>query len=256
MTNGNSAGGAAPPYVSYRSWDTFLAYLKSSLMPVPERLDTSVWRQTPFSGSTKSGLQGALTFLGLTDSTGATSGRLTNLAEAESQEAQRRILAAIYRERYAPILEGIDPARATRQQIHGAFRNAGSANATAEKAVSFFVNFAREAGLEVHPALFARGQGTRTRRRTTTNRNGTAESEKISESAPKTEIEPEILPAPAELSVNRPDSVPDIFMNLLDLLPKNGQPWTDTDRDKVKAAFSNILDLAYPTVNDTNRRML
>ena len=132
VTNGNRGPGTAPPYVSYKSWDTFLAYLKTNLMPVPERLDTSVWRQSPFSGSTKSGLQGALTFLGLTDSAGTTLGRLTNLAEAESSEAQRRILASIYEERYAPILGEIDPARATRQQIHGAFRSAGSANATAE----------------------------------------------------------------------------------------------------------------------------
>jgi len=225
-------------------------------MPVPERLDTSVWRQSPFSGSTKSGLQGALTFLGLTDSAGTTLGRLTNLAEAESSEAQRRILASIYEERYAPILGEIDPARATRQQIHGAFRSAGSANATAEKAVSFFVNFARDAGLDVHPNLFARGQGTRTRRRTGTNRNGLTETEKISVVTPKTEIEPEISTAAPELSADRHDGVPDIFLNLLNLLPKNGQPWTDADRERMKAAFSSILDLAYPTIDDTNRRML
>ena len=102
MTNGNRATGSAPPYVSYKSWDTFIAYLRTNLMPVPDRLDTSVWRQSPFSGSTKSGLQGALTFLGLTDPDGNTLGRLTNLADADTPEASRRILTSIYEERLRP----------------------------------------------------------------------------------------------------------------------------------------------------------
>ena len=256
MTNGNRATGSAPPYVSYKSWDTFIAYLRTNLMPVPDRLDTSVWRQSPFSGSTKSGLQGALTFLGLTDPDGNTLGRLTNLADADTPEASRRILTSIYEERYAPVLGTIDPARATRQQIHEAFRNAGSANATAEKAVSFFVNFAREAGLDVHPNLFARGQGTRTRRKTAPNRNGAVEPEKISESAPKIEIEPENAPEPVEMPARGHDGVHPSLLNLLEVLPRDGQTWTSADREKLKLAFNAILDLAYPTIDDAGRRML
>ena len=114
-----------------------------------------------FSGSTRSAIQGALLFFGLTDPQGKTDRRLENLARAPNDEVKRQLLAALFDERYGPLLEGIDLPRATRGQIKTAFQNAGSGTETSEKAVSFFVSFGSEAGKELHPALLgaARGQG-------------------------------------------------------------------------------------------------
>ena len=255
MTTGNRPQSATPPYVSYRSWETFLSHLKTNLMPVPDRLDTSVWKQSPFSGSTKSGIQGALLFLGLIDSSAGTLGRLTNLAEADTQESQQRILRSLFDERYSPILEEVDPARATRQQIQDKFRKAGCANATAEKAVSFFVNFARDAGIDVHSALFRNNQGTRTRRKNVVSRKiQPDESENIVE-LPKTEIVAENTDLLPMNDAHAVDGAHPVLRGLLDLLPRNGRSWTNAEREKVKLAFGTLLDLAYPTIDDADRRM-
>ena len=257
MTTNARSRGVAPPYGSYRSWETFLAFVKTDLDPLPDRLDSSVWRNTPFSGSTRSAIQGALLFLGLTDPQGKTDDRrLETLARSSSEEAKRQLLAALFDENYGPLLEGIDLPRATRQQIQQAFRAAGSGSSTADKAISFFVSFARDAGIELHQSLFSRVQGTRTRRKTAVSRkesDGRAENEA---EQPKNEIVSE-NPLPVnENSVIHQDGIHPTILGLLEVLPRHGQTWTNSDRDKFKVALGAALDLAYPTIDDTNSRML
>ena len=203
MTNGARTRGHAPPYVSYKSWDTFLAFVRSNLTPAPEQLDTSVWQGSPFSGSTRSGLVGALLFLGLIDVLGKVSPDLNVIAEAaETTEDKRRVLPDIYNERYAPLLVHVDLERATRQQIRTAFQSAGSAGETAEKAVSFFLSFARDAGIELHHSLFSRGPGTRPRQTKSSKRKTSdAQSEKI-DAIPKRTAMPENPRPPVETASN------------------------------------------------------
>lgn len=256
MTSSPRSRGVAPPYGSYKSWETFIAYAKTDLDPFPDQLDTSIWRSTPFSGSTRSAIQSALLFLGLMDPQGNTDRRLETLTRPPSEEVKRQLLTALFDERYAPLLQGIDLPRATRGQIKTAFQNAGSGAETSEKAVTFFVAFANEAGKELHPGLFGRGQGTRTRRKTAANRKDLAgQSEKETE-LPKKEIVSENPPTINENVVIRHDGIHPAILGVLEALPKDGQSWTNADRDKLKVAFGSLLDLTYPTIDDTNSRLL
>ena len=256
VTTSSRPRGVAPPYGSYKSWETFLAYVKTDLDPLPDRLDSSVWRSTPFSGSTRSAIQGALLFLGLTDPQGKTDRRLETLARSSSDEAKRQLLAALFDENYGPLLEGIDLPRATRQQIQQAFRAAGSGSSTADKAISFFVSFASEAGIELHQNLFSRAQGTRTRRKTANNRKDSDEQGEKETESPKKEIVPE-NPAPVnENAVIHQDGIHPALLGVLEALPKDGQTWRNAEREKLKVAFGALLDLTYPTIDDTNSRML
>lgn len=256
MTSSPRSRGVAPPYGSYKSWETFIAFVKTDLDPLPDQLDTSVWRNTPFSGSTRSAIQGALLFLGLMDAQGNTDRRLETLTRPVSEEAKRQLLAALFDEKYAPLLQGIDLPRATRGQIKTAFQNAGSGPETSEKAVTFFVAFANEAGKELHPGLFGRGQGTRTRRKTAANRKDSAgQPEKEAELAKK-EIASENPPLANENTVIRHDGIHPSILGVLEALPKDGESWTNADREKIKVAFSSLLDVTYPTIDDTNSRML
>ncbi len=256
MTSSPRSRGVAPPYGSYKSWETFIAFVKTDLDPLPDQLDTSVWRSTPFSGSTRSSIQSALLFLGLMDSQGNTDRRLETLTRPASEEAKRQLLAALFDEKYAPLLEGIDLPRATRGQIKTAFQSAGSGPETSEKAVTFFVAFANEAGKELHPGLFGRGHGTRTRRKTTTNRKDSAGQPEKETELPKNEIVSENSLPINENAVIRHDGVHPAILAALEALPKDGQSWTNADREKVKVAFAALLDVTYPTIDDTNSRML
>ncbi len=256
MTTSPRSRGVAPPYGSYKSWETFIAFVKTDLDPLPDRLDSSVWRTTPFSGSTRSAIQGALLFFGLADPQGKTDRRLETLARGPSEEAKRQLVAALFDERYGPLLEGIDLPRATRGQIKSAFQSAGSGAETSEKAVSFFVSFASEAGKELHPGLFGRSQGARTRRKTTTNRkNSDGQTEKEAE-APKKEIVPENSVPVNENVIIRQDGIHPAILGVLEALPRDGQSWTNAEREKLKVAFGSLLDLTYPTIDDTNSRLL
>lgn len=256
MTTNSRTRGIAPPYGSYKSWETFIAFVKTDLDPLPERLDSSVWRSTPFSGSTRSAIQGALLFFGLTDPQGKTDRRLEMLSRAPNEEVKRQLLAALFDERYGPLLEGIDLPRATRGQIKSAFQGAGSGTETSEKAVSFFVSFASEAGKELHPGLFGRNQGTRTRRKTSSNRKDLAEHTEKETEAPKKEIVPENPLQVNENAVIHQDGVHPAILGVLEVLPKDGQSWTNAEREKLKVAFASLLDLAYPTIDDSSARML
>lgn len=233
-----------------------MAFVKTDLDPLPDRLDSSVWRTTPFSGSTRSAIQGALLFFGLTDPQGKTDRRLEMLARAPNEEVKRQLLAALFDERYGPLLEGIDLPRATRGQIKSAFQRAGSGTETSEKAVSFFVSFGSEAGKELHPALFGRNHGTRTRRKTAVNRkDGDGQAEKIEE-LPKREVSSENSLPINENNVIRQDGIHPAILGVLEALPKDGQQWTNAEREKLKVAFGSLLDLTYPTIDDRNARML
>lgn len=256
MTSGSRPRGTAPPYGSYKSWETFVAYVKTDLSPLPERLDSSVWRNTPFSGSTRSAIQGALMFFGLADPQGKTHPRLDMLANAQNDEAKRRLLGSLFDEKYGPLLEGIDLPRATRGQVKAAFQSAGSGMETSEKAVSFFVSFASEAGKGLHPGLFGRNQGTRTRRKSASSRKELAENLENSGEIPKSEIVSEKPLAANENGVIRHEGVHPALLAVLSALPGIGESWTNSDREKLKLAFSSLLDLTYPTLDDTSRRML
>ena len=162
----------APPYVSYKSWETFLDRVRREVLPLPlpQRFDTSVWRRLSFSGSTESAIKSCLIFLELTTVDYRPSQRMERLVATDSDEERQSILRSLVEERYRPVLGDIDLLRATRGEVRNAFLRAGSGPETSDKAVSFFVSFSQEAGIGLHPQLTSRVPTARARRRVSPER--------------------------------------------------------------------------------------
>ncbi|MDA1097246.1 MAG: DUF5343 domain-containing protein, partial [Chloroflexi bacterium] len=102
-----------PPYVSFRSWENLLDRLRLGMLPLPQRLDSSIWSRMSFSGSTESALKGALVFLGLTDENYRPTRVFNELFTAFGDDAARRsILHRLVDEAYRPLMSNVDLARA------------------------------------------------------------------------------------------------------------------------------------------------
>ena len=129
----------APPYVSFNTFRTLLGWLKSE--GVPLRFDRSFW-QSKFSGSTGAQLLAALRFLELLSGDRPLPD-LERLVQATTEE-RRFILKEILRDSYAAVPFG-ELDRATPAMVRGWFRGYPIAGHTLRKAISFFVNAAKEA---------------------------------------------------------------------------------------------------------------
>lgn len=136
-----------PPYVSFNTFKTLLEWLKSE--GVPLRLDRSFWR-AKFSGTTGTQLVAALRFLGLL-SDDQPLPDLENLVKAPRDE-QRVILRELLKDAYS-ILPFDDLDRATPSMVRQWFGTYPIDGHTLRKAISFFVNAAREAEMPMSNAV-------------------------------------------------------------------------------------------------------
>ena len=146
---------AVPPYVPYRTFRTFLELLTEG---IPDRIDRSVWGSR-FSGSSGSQLMTALKALGLIDATGRPQRELERLALAEGRE-RREAFRDMLRRSYGPVFE-LDLTRATRAQFHEAFRRFGAREGVLAKCEAFFIQAARDAGIELSQYITAGRHGDR-----------------------------------------------------------------------------------------------
>ena len=157
LTDGAGTAPAAPPYVSFATFRTLLEWLESE--GVPLRFDRSFW-QAKFSGSTGTQLVATLRFLGLLDGDRPTP-HLERLVAATTGD-RRLILGGLLRESYAAVPFDELP-RATPAMVRAWFRAYPVAGHTLRKAVSFFVNAAKEAGVTMSNAVEkmakSKGQG-------------------------------------------------------------------------------------------------
>ena len=130
---------AAPPYVSFNTFMTLLDWLGQE--GVPLRFDRSFWH-AKFSGTTGTQLTAALRFLGLLDGDRPLPG-LEKLVQATAPE-RRVILRALLQGAYGHVpLEALE--RATPAMVRGWLRAYPVGGHTLRKAISFFVNAARDA---------------------------------------------------------------------------------------------------------------
>src|SRR4051794_2377384 len=102
----------APPYLSYR---TFRTFVDSFQQGIPTRVDKSLMRS--LSGSAQSSLIGALFFLNLIRDTGAPTDHLTKLVTSEGTERQR-VLREVLEAGYSSLFgDGFDLSRATQHEF-------------------------------------------------------------------------------------------------------------------------------------------
>lgn len=148
---------ALPPYLSYRTFATFVEGLKVGL---PARIDRSVMKT--LSGANQSWLMGALRYLKLIADDGIPTDRLRRLVNSEGTDRQKQ-LQEVAKGAYGFLFrDSFHLQTATPRQLDEAFTKAGPSGDTVRRCVTFFVALAKEAGLPasalatIGPLLFAR----------------------------------------------------------------------------------------------------
>ena len=145
-----------PPYVSFSTFKRLLEWLAEE--GVPLQFDRSFW-QGKFSGSNGTQLTAALRFLGLL-SGNRPMADLESLVQADPEE-RRFVLAVVLKDSYKAI-SFEELSRATPNMVREWFRAYPIDGHTLRKAISFFVNAAREAQLPMSNAVgkMAKSKGT------------------------------------------------------------------------------------------------
>jgi hypothetical protein len=137
------------PYVPFR---TFLAALEGFERGLPNQIDRSLWPS--YSGAIRGQLLAAFRFLGLMDDNQSPTAALREMAA--KPESRRALMRALIEKSYQPLV-ALDLARASPHQLEDAVRAAyGVTGATHKKAVSFFLQAVRYAGLPLSVLLKAK----------------------------------------------------------------------------------------------------
>jgi len=145
---------SVPPYVPYRTFQTFLEFLLEE--GIPGRIDKTVWGPR-FSGSSGTQLMTALKVLTLVDAEGHPSHELEDLVHAEGDD-RRALLRRILERFYVPVFE-LDLARASKGQFHEAFRSFGTKEGVLTKCEAFFIRAAQSAGIELSKRILVGRHG-------------------------------------------------------------------------------------------------
>lgn len=182
---------ATPPYISFRTLLTMVERLESG--GIPQRIDRSFWGQF-LAGGLGAQTITAMKWLGLLQ---GDYNEPTDLLEQLVKEKDKRkeLLAHILRQRYAPIFDSVDLARATPHHLDGEFRRHYKAEGdTLRKVVAFFIHAAQYAGISVSTLLTKktrkRGPTTKTAARPAGKRNQ-GEAPSSGSPPPYMEAEPE-----------------------------------------------------------------
>ena len=185
---------AIPPYVPYRTFQTFLEFLLEE--GIPGRIDKTVWGPR-FSGSSGTQLMTALKVLELVDSEAHPDDKLDQLVHAEGEE-RRSLLRNILEGFYTPVFE-LDLSRASKGQFRDAFRRFGTKEGVLTKCEAFFIRAAQAAGIKLSQRILAGRHGAgRLRNSGTSVRSRAVVAQPVS--TEKNERAVDVEPASQELS--------------------------------------------------------
>jgi hypothetical protein len=156
----------APPYIAYKTFLNFLEKLKAA--GIPTKIDRSV--VPSWSGAIQGHLFSSLKFLHLMSQHGIPTERLSNLVNAEEADRQR-ILKDILVTSYKFLFEnGVNLQRITSDEFRKLFDKEGVSGGTLPKAMKFFVEASKDAGMELSPYIgkfkgtSSRSTGSRTKK--------------------------------------------------------------------------------------------
>jgi len=221
------------PYVSYKTWSTFLETVKGQL-PLPHRMDSSFWARLPFSGSNQSALRCTLDYLGLVDSQDHPDARLEQLAGSENAERQE-LLREIFTQSYKELLDQVDLARTTPGRIREYFKSVGAEGQVGQKCTTFFLSLAKEAGETLHASLQAKVVSARGRKVTKKR---------------KTKISPEEQggvrpPLSQATNLEILSHIDPSMLGLLQKLPRPTSQWSPEGKQRWKKAFDALFEFLY-----------
>jgi hypothetical protein len=138
-----------PPYVPWRTFETYIDSLKAFGSSLPNVIDRDSMRT--FSGATQSWLLGALRSLKMVDEKGVPRPRLKQIVDASPEDRKglyRQVIEAEYK-----FLDGINLQGATPRQIDAAFESTGATGDTVRKCIGFFVGMAKAADIPLSPLI-------------------------------------------------------------------------------------------------------
>jgi hypothetical protein len=137
-----------PPYVAYK---TFLNTLEAFKATIPSQIDRSVVPN--MSGGVYASLLCSLRVMKLVDRNNVPSVMFENLVNAKEGE-RRTLLRELFDQTYSFLFEnGINLSQITLDQLNKVFSELGASGATVKKCRSFFLSFAKDAGVELSPYL-------------------------------------------------------------------------------------------------------
>ena len=231
--------GRTPPYVSYKTW---LKMLEAFKRFVPDKIDSSYYRDLLFSGSSAKKLRTTLLFLGLIDENNipmANLQRLTRVLQGASQENKSSVIRDIVQNAYAFLfVEDFNLARATSGQLSDHFEKLGIKGNTKRQCISFFLHIAHDAEIELSPYFSTRsklGIGRKSdllksrerKRKELSNKQPQSTQPRGDENFDWSKLHPAILA-------------------LLKDLAARGASWDAEEKAKFKKAFEAVFDIAYP----------
>lgn len=141
-----------PPYVGFGVFKSTLSQLSETVVPSGP-LDRRVlsW----LSGADFPALISALRFFDLIDDDRRANDSLHGLVEsAKDQDQWKAALLSLLRDKYAPIIGGLDIEKGTGAELEQAFRDSGvAAGQMLSKSTRFLVKAMRDAGVSVSPHI-------------------------------------------------------------------------------------------------------
>jgi len=144
------------PVPAYVAFGSFLSFIKGlGKTGVPDRIDKTVMQN--YSGSVQYALLPALTWLKLIDGEGAPKDSLYKLVKASPKdETLKAALAELMGECYGFLYtDQVNADTATGGQVQEAFKAQGMSGATIAKAMTFFMQLAKEADTDISPHIKA-----------------------------------------------------------------------------------------------------
>jgi addiction module HigA family antidote len=144
-------GKQPPPYVSYKTFESFIISLEQQL---PTHIDRNHWGEM-FSESTGTQLMSASLFLNLIDVKARPMPRLKLLVTTTHGEHRAALLRQIVYESYAFVFKGkLDTQNASYTELEDIFRNTYKMDSVvSRRCIKFFIDFSKEAGIPLSPQL-------------------------------------------------------------------------------------------------------
>lgn len=213
-----------PPYVSHRTFTTFLESLNEG---IPDRVDRSVF-DASFSGTSRKQITSALKSLDLIDDELRPTARLATLVQSRGEERKTAWLELL-QESYAPVFM-LDLQTATTNQLREELRKIVRTESMLIKCESFFKHAAVDAGIRLSPHIMRRKQGPRRKR---------AESR-----VPKPDMESAHVAtdAPVALPPMPVATPPSPASGVWQLFPQFDPNWSEQERQNWLAAVAGVTN--------------
>lgn len=167
---------------------SFRNYIDSLKQGIPSQIDRSV--MPSMSGALQSQLTSTLRYLGLVNSSGQPTDRLSRIVHSEGAE-RKSAFQSVAKSAYPYLFDSFDLRTATPKMLNEKFSSMNASGGTVGKCAAFFIALAKEAEIPLAPHLLVNMRG---------NRAGKPRRPKPEPNSAQTENAPESKPTTAEIA--------------------------------------------------------